>query len=164
MGTLSGRARAAIALVAVMTMALVPVARAQDGGDGAQTVLDWNTNTLAAAGTAGIPPAVTNLYMAMVHGAMHDAVNAVAGRYQPYLGGLESDPSASPAAAAAAAAHGVLAGSFPDQAEDLQAKLDTSLGRCPTARPRTRASPSARPPRPRCSPRVRETAEVLTIR
>ena len=94
-------------------------------------ILDWNVNTLGAAGTAGIPPAVTNLYMAMVHGAMYDAVNAIAGRYQPYLEGLEADPSASKVAAAATAAHGVLAASFPDQAADLQALLDTSLAAVP---------------------------------
>jgi hypothetical protein len=67
----------------------------------------------------------------MVHGAIHDAVNAVSGRYQPYLGGLEPAPDASKVAAAAVAAHGVLAGSFPDQAADLEAKLDASLSTVP---------------------------------
>jgi hypothetical protein len=94
-------------------------------------VLDWNLNTLAAAGTAGVAPAVTNLYLAMVHGAMHDAVNAIAGTYRPYLEGMEADPSASKVAAAAAAAHGVLAGSFPDQEADLDARFDASLATVP---------------------------------
>jgi hypothetical protein len=58
-------------------------------------------------------------------------VNAISGRYQPYLGGLEPDADASKVAAVAAAAHGVLAGSFPDQAADLAAKLDTSLATIP---------------------------------
>jgi hypothetical protein len=62
---------------------------------------------------------------------MHDAVNAIAGRYQPYLEGLEAEPAASKVTAAAAAAHGVLAGSFPDQAPDLDALLETSLSTVP---------------------------------
>jgi hypothetical protein len=120
-----------VALVTLMVVGLVPAAQAQEGSDGAQTIIDWNVNTLGATGTAGIPPAVGNLYLAMVHGAMHDAVNAVTGKYTPYLEGLEADPSASPAAAAAAAAHGVLAASFPDQAADLDALLETSLATVP---------------------------------
>lgn len=131
MGSTNRRVRIALAMAAVMVVALVPAVQAQEADDGAQTIVDWNVNTLGATGTAGVAPAVTNLYLAMVHGAMHDAVNAVTGRYQPYLGGLESDPSASPAAAAAVAAHGVLAGSFPDQAADLDALLETSLATVP---------------------------------
>ena len=99
--------------------------------DSPQVILDWNVNTLGAAVTAGIAPAVTNLYMAMVHGAIYDAVNAIAGKYQPYMEGLAADPTASKVAAAAAAAHGVLAGSFPDQAADLQALLEASLATVP---------------------------------
>jgi hypothetical protein len=101
-----------------------------------QVILDWNVNTLGAASTAGIPPAVTNLYMAMVHGAVYDAVNAITGKYQPYLEGLEADPTASTVAAAAAAAHGVLAGSFPDQAADLDALFATSLATVPDGAPK----------------------------
>ena len=69
--------------------------------------------------------------MAMVHGAMYDAVNAIASKYQPYLDGLDADPSASKVAAAATAAHGVLAASFPDQAADLQALVEASLATVP---------------------------------
>ncbi len=121
------------ALVLTLGTSVASIAQtdAATGDDSPQVILDWNVNTLGAAGTAGIPPAVTNLYMAMVHGAMYDAVNAIAGRYQPYLEGLEADPSASKVAAAATAAHGVLAASFPDQAADLQSLLDTSLASVP---------------------------------
>jgi hypothetical protein len=116
-------------LLAIVTPALSVAQADETAGtdDSPQVILDWNAHTLAAAGTAKLPPPVTNLYMAMVHGAMYDAVNAIAGRYQPYLPGLDADPSASKVAAAATAAHGVLAGSFPDQAADLDALLETSL-------------------------------------
>ena len=88
-----------VALVAVVGLivavpAAAPVA-AQDADDSAQVVLDWNVNTLAAAGAAETPPPVTALHVAMVHGAMYDAVVSIAGKYQPYLGPLEADPTAS---------------------------------------------------------------------
>jgi hypothetical protein len=105
---------------------------AQDADDSsAQVVLDWNQNALATIGAAGGPPATAGLFLAMVHGAIYDAVVSIAGGYEPYLGQLEADPTASKVAAAASAAHGVLTGLFPDQAADLQALLDTSLGAVP---------------------------------
>jgi hypothetical protein len=104
---------------------------AQDADDSAQVVLDWNMNALAAAGTAMAPPPVTALFMAMTEGAVYDAVVSIAGGYQPYIGRLEADPTASKVAAAATAAHDVLVGLFPDQAADLQTKLDASLATVP---------------------------------
>jgi hypothetical protein len=106
-------------------------AAAQTDDESPQVILDWNVNTLAAAATAGGPPAVTALFVAMVHGAIYDAVVSIAGGYQPYLGQLDADPTASKVAAAATAAHDVLVGLLPDQAADLQTKLDTSLEAVP---------------------------------
>ena len=48
------------------------------------------------------------IHLAMVHGAVYDAVNAIDGGHEPYLSGLPSAPGASKAAAVAAAAHDVL--------------------------------------------------------
>lgn len=124
------RGLVAIAALVVTTPVAIPVA-AQAGDESPQAVLDWNVNTLGAAGKAGGPAALTGLYLAMVHGAIYDAVISIAGGYQPYLGKLEADPTASKAAATATAAHDVLAALFPDQAADLQALLDTSLGAVP---------------------------------
>jgi hypothetical protein len=122
------------ATVLVLWVSVGVAAQSGEGGfddDSPQVVLDWNVNALAATNTSGVAPAVTNLYLAMVHGAMHDAVESIAGRYQTYLGRVDSEPEASKVAAAAAAAHAVLAASFPDQAADLQAKLDVSLATVP---------------------------------
>ena len=115
----------ALAAAALLATLLVGTTSAQGEDESPQVVFDWNQNTLAAAGTAGGPPAVTALFVAMVHGAIYDAVVSIAGGYQPYLGQLDADPTASKVAAAATAAHDVLAGLFPDQAADLQTKLDT---------------------------------------
>ena len=57
------------------------------------TVLNWNATTVAAlmnlptATTpgAGQPPTVGVIHMAMVQGAVYDAVNSIVGGYEPYL-------------------------------------------------------------------------------
>jgi hypothetical protein len=55
-----------------------------------------------------VPP-ISVIHLAMVQGAVYDAVNAIDGGHQPYLDGLPSaSGSASKAAAAATAAHDVL--------------------------------------------------------
>lgn len=61
-------------------------------------------------GAAQAPP-VSQLHLAMVQGAVYDAVNAIVGGYQPYLPDLPpASPSASQDAAVATAAHHVLVG------------------------------------------------------
>jgi hypothetical protein len=82
-------------------------------------VLDWNLNAINAlvnAPTAATPgvgqtPPVSMLHLAMVQGAVYDAVNMIDKGHQPYLAGLPpvSTP-ASKAAAVATAAHDVLVG------------------------------------------------------
>lgn len=91
---------------------------------GAQTedsdaVRVWNLHASDAlinapgAGTpgAGQAPPVSQMHLAMVQGAVYDAVNAIVGGYQPYLPDLPpASPSASQDAAVATAAHDVLVG------------------------------------------------------
>ena len=78
-----------------------------------QPVTFWN-NVAVAAAVAGRASPPSQLDIALVQAAVHDAVQAIEGRYEPYL---FSDPSASgsPQAAVAAAAYGVLAGLYPAQ-------------------------------------------------
>jgi len=85
-------------------------ASAQTSGN-AGTVRAWNANALAALGAAGQPPNVAVLHMAMVQGAVYDAVNSIDGGHEPYLAGLPAaSPTASMDAAAATAAYRVLDG------------------------------------------------------
>ena len=62
---------------------------------------------------AGQAPHVAVLSLAMVQGAVYDAVNAIDGGRQPYLVAPPADPSYSKDAAVAAAAYRVLVGPFP---------------------------------------------------
>jgi hypothetical protein len=83
------------------------------------TVRDWNRHAVnalinapsAPTPGAGQPPQVSELHLAMVQGAVYDAVNSIDGGHQAYLAGLSpASPSASPDAAVATAAHHVLVG------------------------------------------------------
>ena len=52
----------------------------------ADAVNDWNVNAVnALVGTAGQSPTVSTVHLAMVHGAVYDAVNSIDERYEPYL-------------------------------------------------------------------------------
>ncbi len=110
---------------AVVAAVAVPAASSSLGGpaaaspDNSGTVRDWNRYALealvnpATAPTpgAGQTPPVSAQHMAMVQGAVYDAVNSIDGGHQPYLRGLPAaSPSASLDAAAATAAHHVLVG------------------------------------------------------
>jgi hypothetical protein len=103
----------------------------------------WNERaitTLVNGPTAGTPgvqftPPVAMIHLAIVQGAVYDAVNAIKGGHDPYLPGLKAATSASKGAAAATAAHHVLIG-LVDQAPTtatltaavktaIKARLDT---------------------------------------
>ena len=79
-------------------------------------VLVWNENAVNVIGQPAATPALAQgpplaaVHLAMVHGAIYDAVNAIVGGYQPYLAGLSAPSTASQAAAVAQAGHDVLYG------------------------------------------------------
>jgi hypothetical protein len=78
----------------------------------ADAVTDWNANAGKAAIAACISPAADALHesrmYAMMHIAIHDAVNAIDRRFQPYRLDLPETSGASMAAAVATAARDVL--------------------------------------------------------
>src|SRR6185312_213335 len=88
-------------------LALLPYRTAAD------EVLDWNVTGFDAAVAGGQNNVVLSRTMAMMHLAVHDALNAIDRRYEPYLYQASAEPSAAPAAAIAAAARDVLVGVIP---------------------------------------------------
>jgi hypothetical protein len=88
----------------------------------ADAVTDWNEITMAAV-TASRPDPVGMLDVALVHVAIHDAVQAIEKRYEPYHVTIRG-AKGSRSAAVAAAAHDVLAGIYPDP--DKVALLDAT--------------------------------------
>jgi hypothetical protein len=121
------RVAMAVAAAALVATAVPPLgARATSVPEPAPTassVRDWNTHAInalvkptdAPEPGAGQTPPVTLLHLAMVHGAIYDAVNAIDGGHQPYLPDVQpASSTASIDAAVATAAHDVLVGLVTD--------------------------------------------------
>jgi hypothetical protein len=98
-------------------------------GIDSDVVLDWNRITAEAitAHNGYFDPFTASRTLAMVHIAIHDAINSVQPSYETYHRDLPRDRKADRIAAAAASAHGVLLAEFPDQAVTLDAHLANSL-------------------------------------
>ena len=106
---LAVRAGKAAALCLAMSAALVFPPRAA-----ADAVTDWNVNAGKAALAACIEPPGSNdpahesrMY-AMMHVAIHDALNAIDRRFRPYVFNVQGPTGASREAAVASAARNVL--------------------------------------------------------
>ncbi|MGI8533533.1 MAG: hypothetical protein ACR2LP_01455 [Candidatus Limnocylindrales bacterium] len=64
-------------------------------------VLQWNVNAIDALSNAptapiagaGQVPVVGGIHLAMVQGAVYDAVNAIDGGHEPYLAAIEASPT-----------------------------------------------------------------------
>src|SRR3954467_11480921 len=96
--------RSPFTVIGLTTIILPGIASAQNA------VTEWNAVavTTAFAGNSAIPPNSPNgipVYLAYVHLAVHDAVNAIEHRYKPYGPKFSAPSGASVDAAIAAAAY-----------------------------------------------------------
>jgi hypothetical protein len=69
----------------------------------ADEVADWNAIAIDALVLGGQNPVVMTRGLAMAHLAVHDALNAIDRRYEPYLYDARAEPGAAPGAAVTAA-------------------------------------------------------------
>src|SRR5688500_17514955 len=93
-----------------------------------QQLLDWNrfAHQIIVADNGYINPLPATRALAMMHLAMHDAINAAQPRYATYA--IQTrDQQADPVIAAVQAAHDVLAAIYPKQQPALQAYLNQYL-------------------------------------
>ncbi len=119
------RSRALCALALAFALAGHAPARAD-------TVSDWNRHaTEALVGTAGQAPSLAVLNLAMMHGAVYDAVNAIDRRHRAYLASPSAKRRYSTDAAAATAAYRILAAALPAQQAPLAALYEASLASIP---------------------------------
>src|SRR3954465_12563389 len=100
----------------------------------ADTVLEWNAVAVEATRVARLSPNAQTRALAMVHGAVFDAVNGIERGYAPYLVERHAARWASEEAAAAVAAHDVLVSLMPAQQATLDAALSSSLAKVPDGR------------------------------
>ena len=118
------RMRSAGLLAAVAAIVALAAAPAR-----ADTVTEWNVHATTAL--TGQAPTVTTINLAMVHGAVYDAVTAIDKEYEPYLVRLRARPSFSKDAAAATAAYRVLVNIVPAQKTTLDGHYAASLAGIP---------------------------------
>ncbi|HEX6868356.1 MAG TPA: hypothetical protein VF119_06100, partial [Candidatus Limnocylindrales bacterium] len=127
--TTRGRRRRWFAIVSVATVVAgllaIPAGRVAAATPD-DFVLDWNANAVSIISAPVTPPdtipptppglgqgpPLSTVHLAMVHGAIYDAVMTIDPTNAPYLGGLSAPAGASKDAAIAQAAHDVLASLF----------------------------------------------------
>ncbi len=97
----------------------------------ADVVLDWNAIAVDTAVANKQNPFAQARYAAIVQLAVFEAVNAIKGEYQPYLGTITVPPGASADAAAIEAAYQVLITYFPTSASTLSAAYLNSVAQIP---------------------------------
>ena len=98
-------------LIGFLVVGLIQVAHAAPAA--ANEVLKWNETAVKAAAAGGQDGIVTTRTLAMVQGAVHDALNAINRRYAAYYFEGPGEAGAAPEAAVATAAHTVLVGVLP---------------------------------------------------
>jgi len=91
-------------------------------------VIQWNTLAIKLMLDAG--PFIDSRAFAILHASIHDAVNGVERRYQPYTADVSS-PGASVDAAVVAAAHDVLIALSPSQQDKIEAEYASALAAIP---------------------------------
>lgn len=103
-------------------------------------VLFWNEVAMQAnaddhSGTYGTPdmagPGSSSLALAVVHGAIYEAVNSIDRSYEPYIAYVPVKGDASVDAAVAVAAHRTLTATFPKQTKSFDAALQKHLALLP---------------------------------
>jgi len=110
------------ALLVLVLSAVSPAARAD-------VITDWNETGVTAVVAGGLNGLAMSRAMAMIHAAMHDAVNGVERRYTSYGADIKAPPGASREAAASAAAYTVLSRLLWLQTPVFDAMLEASLAR-----------------------------------
>src|SRR5262249_692640 len=94
-------------------------------------VLCWNEAALNAIKTEHTPPPLAARNLAILHAAIYDVVNALAGRHRPHRVTLRPEGVISPEAAASIAAHRVLLELYPRMVDACDSALDATLENIP---------------------------------
>ena len=119
--------RFVLAAIVLITSALASAAAAAENA-----VLEWNAiATEAFLPSQGTDPLNQSRTFAMLHGAIHDALNAIDQRYAFYTPGMSSMPNASTDAAVAAAARDVLVALIPTQQPLIEQAYVSALAAIP---------------------------------
>ena len=119
MSAIRGLAMACVVLISSLVATTRVAAASLD------VVLEWNA--LAVTAVASQTPYAQARFMAITQLAVFEAVNAITGDYEPYIGTIDAPAGASADAAAVAAAHAVLTTYLPASAATLDPARVSSL-------------------------------------
>jgi hypothetical protein len=125
-----GRLKETLGLLSVLMASLLLTSAVAS----ADVVQDWNAIAVNTAVANKQNPFDQARYGAIVQLAVFEAVNAITGNYEPYLGTITAPPGASAEAAAIEAAYGVLNAYFPSAG--LDAARTNSLAQIPDGQPK----------------------------
>ena len=103
----------------------------------ADLITDWNTQALSAIRNESTPPPLAARNLAILHVAIHDAVNALTRTHGHYFADMVVTQQTSAHAAAASAARHVLTDLFPSQSAAFDAALAQSLAAIPNSAEKT---------------------------
>jgi len=104
-----------------------------------EVILEWSNVAFETLGGAFEGhPLLASRIKAMMHIAMHDALNAITPVYKYYTYHTQQCNLADPFAAAVSASHTVLKASWPDSAAMLDARLAASLAGIPDGPAKTK--------------------------
>jgi len=121
-----------IGLIAMLAIvASIAAASANTHSTAAPDVVVAQWSAIAAVPLTAVPSAPNLVALAIVHGAIYDAVNAIAGGHKPYLPQPHASPTASLDAAVATAAHDVLVGILPTPPATLASDYANALAAIP---------------------------------
>jgi hypothetical protein len=121
----------AMTLAAPLQAQDVDIARSSHRPSG-NVVTHWNTvATDAFTPSQGTNPMAQSRTLAILHAAIHDALNAIDRRFASHTPGIPESPGASAGAAVAAAAREVLVSLLPDQASSVEAAYESALAAIP---------------------------------
>ena len=113
-------------LLGALTAALLAITVASRSS--ADEVTRWSQIATDATTVANTNPLKESCVFSILHVAIHDAVNAVESRYEPYLRRTSSAPGASVEAAIAGAAHDTLVALLPESKVSYDAAMEETLG------------------------------------
>jgi YHS domain-containing protein/membrane-associated phospholipid phosphatase len=120
--SLAVRSVRTIATLAAALLSITVASRAS-----ADEVTRWDQIATDASTVADTNPLRESCVFAILHVAIHDAVNAVESRYEPYLSRTSPAPGASVEAAIAGAAHDTLVPLLPASKVSFDAALEETL-------------------------------------
>ena len=124
-----------VGMTVLVTGLTLPASLPAAAAEASDQVLAWNRYAYHELFVVkGQPPPVAFLNLSMMHAAMFDALNAIDGGYEPYLGApAGAGPSDSKNAAAAEAAYRVLLAVVPSPSVQLTTDYNTSIAEITSA-------------------------------